>query len=198
MNAICSCNHCSNQIEFEANAAGQSVACPHCGGDIVLYVSPSQPSVVRTQADPGAIYADGDVKVSRTLLTVGLATYPIAAISSMRIVVIEPNEPNKSKLHWASTFAGFFLFMGAIFTGAELIPETGHARDALKSLPFWAIGIFLTFIALNQRKKLTPPIASYGLCITTTAQEQNVLTSPSHEALRPVESALHQAISMRG
>ena len=34
----CSCNHCSGNIEFDSEHAGQMVACPHCGLETKLYV----------------------------------------------------------------------------------------------------------------------------------------------------------------
>jgi DNA-directed RNA polymerase subunit RPC12/RpoP len=34
----CECNHCSGHIEFEAENAGETVACPHCGLDTVLFI----------------------------------------------------------------------------------------------------------------------------------------------------------------
>ena len=34
----CLCNHCSGNIEFDSEHAGQMVACPHCGLETKLYV----------------------------------------------------------------------------------------------------------------------------------------------------------------
>lgn len=40
---VCSCGTCSGHIEFEAERAGETVQCPHCGIDTLLYV-PAHPS----------------------------------------------------------------------------------------------------------------------------------------------------------
>ena len=36
----CPCNNCSEHLEFEESAAGETVKCPHCGMDTVLFVPP--------------------------------------------------------------------------------------------------------------------------------------------------------------
>jgi hypothetical protein len=35
---VCRCRHCDGGIEFEANQAGETVACPHCGLETLLFV----------------------------------------------------------------------------------------------------------------------------------------------------------------
>jgi DNA-directed RNA polymerase subunit RPC12/RpoP len=47
--AKCTCNNCSGRVEFEAEAAGQAVACPHCGMETVLHV-PAAPIARRGKA----------------------------------------------------------------------------------------------------------------------------------------------------
>jgi DNA-directed RNA polymerase subunit RPC12/RpoP len=37
--AKCPCNNCSGNIEFESDYAGQTVPCPHCGLDTVLFLA---------------------------------------------------------------------------------------------------------------------------------------------------------------
>jgi hypothetical protein len=39
----CNCNQCSGHIEFDAASAGQSVTCPHCGMDTILFVPEGRP-----------------------------------------------------------------------------------------------------------------------------------------------------------
>ncbi len=43
----CHCNHCSGHIEFASEGAGQSIVCPHCGIETVLYVPqvPTPPTI---------------------------------------------------------------------------------------------------------------------------------------------------------
>lgn len=42
--AKCNCSSCNGHIEFETSNAGQTVNCPHCGQDTVLYVVESTPA----------------------------------------------------------------------------------------------------------------------------------------------------------
>lgn len=44
----CPCNNCSSNIEFEADQAAQTVSCPHCGLETILFI----PSAVRPSASP--------------------------------------------------------------------------------------------------------------------------------------------------
>jgi uncharacterized membrane protein YdbT with pleckstrin-like domain len=45
MTAKCVCNNCPGHIEFDESSAGQTVACPHCGIETVLYVTQGKPAV---------------------------------------------------------------------------------------------------------------------------------------------------------
>jgi hypothetical protein len=38
--AKCACRHCDNYLEFDTSHAGESIACPHCGMDTILFVPP--------------------------------------------------------------------------------------------------------------------------------------------------------------
>lgn len=194
MNVNCKCNLCSGQIEFVRTAVGQTISCPHCGMETILHSPPDQSSATGNQVNQidKLIYTNEHVSVNATHLIVGAATFPISAIGSKRIVAIEPN---KFTLHWLSTLAGFLLFTAALFTIVPLLDESGHLYELLRSLPFWILGIILAVFAFIVRRRLKP---SFGLRVTTTAQEQQVLTSPTIDALIPIESALQQAISMRG
>ena len=40
MIAKCSCQHCNGHIEFDAQHAGQTADCPHCGLGTVLFIPP--------------------------------------------------------------------------------------------------------------------------------------------------------------
>jgi hypothetical protein len=64
---FCTCNTCSERIEFEAGNAGSTIQCPHCGVDTVLFVparaapkwlsSVAQPKTVRCGACAGLVSA---------------------------------------------------------------------------------------------------------------------------------------------
>jgi hypothetical protein len=55
MNVKCSCNICSQHLEFDQSAAGSTVACPHCGMDTVLFIPPPLASPV----PPPVVQDDG-------------------------------------------------------------------------------------------------------------------------------------------
>jgi len=38
MDLKCPCNNCSEHLEFDESAAGETVKCPHCGVDTVLFI----------------------------------------------------------------------------------------------------------------------------------------------------------------
>jgi predicted nucleic acid-binding Zn-ribbon protein len=40
----CVCNNCPGHIEFDDSSAGQTVTCPHCGVETVLYVPQGKPA----------------------------------------------------------------------------------------------------------------------------------------------------------
>jgi len=52
----CVCNNCPGHIEFEESNAGQTVACPHCGIDTVLYVPQGKPADNPPQPSPNNSY----------------------------------------------------------------------------------------------------------------------------------------------
>lgn len=38
MITVCPCQVCSEKIEFDADSAGQTTACPHCNADTLLFI----------------------------------------------------------------------------------------------------------------------------------------------------------------
>jgi hypothetical protein len=131
-----------------------------------------------------SIYENENVKATRTRLVVGPATYTIAAISSLRIIAIEPS---KSTFHWLATFGGFFVLMGILLAlGSEVL---------MLGTLLLAGGFALAVCAAIVSKRHKP---TFGLYVTTTAREQQLVESPTLENILSVESALHHGISMRG
>jgi predicted RNA-binding Zn-ribbon protein involved in translation (DUF1610 family) len=47
----CPCVECGANIEFEAEGAGETIACPHCGKNTVLFIS-GQKKIVTVQVMP--------------------------------------------------------------------------------------------------------------------------------------------------
>lgn len=61
--AKCPCNHCSEHLEFEAEHAGETIACPHCGMETLLFVPqvPKPPPVAK-QATPANCPICGNIQ----------------------------------------------------------------------------------------------------------------------------------------
>lgn len=47
---VCTCNNCSGHLEFEASHASETIQCPHCGLDTVLFI-PQGPLDSTTRAE---------------------------------------------------------------------------------------------------------------------------------------------------
>lgn len=84
--AKCTCQFCSGHISFPGNAAGQTVACPHCGLETVLFI----PSLSSGPAgDPPAPKSTSTK--ARVWLIVGLLL--IVAIVETLIQILDKKQP---------------------------------------------------------------------------------------------------------
>jgi hypothetical protein len=54
MLATCPCNTCSQPIEFDHEQNGQTLNCPHCGVDTVLFLPAVKPPPVAKSIEPVA------------------------------------------------------------------------------------------------------------------------------------------------
>jgi hypothetical protein len=197
MIAKCVCNQCPGHLEFDAKDAGQTITCPHCGAETVLFI----PSGTQYQTAPnrsdGCIFKNGNVTVTPALLTVGLSTFPISAISSFRVVGIPPSQRKIIRL---SLFTVLVLLFG-IFVLACNAADNNHSAGG--QMLGWTLiclaGITLAIIVFAKAiptfgyKLMGKPL--FGLNITMSAGEQTVITSPEIETVDAIGEALRQAIS---
>jgi hypothetical protein len=58
MNPKCPCQNCNAQLEFDAKDAGQTVPCPQCGMDTVLFIPPTQSKASTPEARTWAALAE--------------------------------------------------------------------------------------------------------------------------------------------
>ena len=81
----CACPHCDGHIEYPASAAGQTVACPHCGTTEVL---------------PAAVNAPDRKKRSPLALTgiVGGGLLVIGLISALILSQIDPRKSSETPI----------------------------------------------------------------------------------------------------
>jgi hypothetical protein len=54
MSVTCPCQNCNMQLEFDAEDAGKSGACPHCGMDTLLFIPPPIQAEFKAKATPVA------------------------------------------------------------------------------------------------------------------------------------------------
>ena len=203
MNSTCVCNLCSGQIEFESSAVGQTVGCPHCGMDTMLFMPHGQNRTFGTRTetkDAGMIYQEGDVSVSKTMLKVGTSTYPITAISSFRVIKLPPNIKIMNLLTIPSII---MLFFGLLIL--ENNSATNSSEREAVTLGWIFILAAICILSLRVLSVFVPSIkemlagkSMFGLSITTSARDQIAVTSPNFEAVQVIEKALQKAISMRG
>jgi len=203
MKSKCVCNLCSGQIEFENSAAGQFIICPHCGMETLLFIPPGERrrSIMEAETkNTDSIYQEGNVTVSQTILKVGLSTYPIAAISSFRIVKLPPNKKIPKTLAVVATVSFIFgLFILGLVASEDSSPPAATAWGWIFEAS--SIGIFalliISAIVPHVGQMLTGK-TPFGLSITTSAREQIAVTSPNFETIRVIEAALQKAVSLRG
>jgi hypothetical protein len=77
----CPCQHCSGKIEFDASHAEEVVACPHCGLETKLHVSPVSIKS-NTPPQPGnPVPQQVNVEIKRGVNPLGLASLILGIIS---------------------------------------------------------------------------------------------------------------------
>jgi hypothetical protein len=200
--ATCPCQLCSQKIEFETNQfqPGMTATCPHCGMETILFI----PSGAKRQAAParndGCIFKNDRVTVTSALLTVGLSSFPISAISSFRVVGIPPNQKNIKRL---TIFAILSLSFGLFVLALNATADKSSALALVFGLMLIGVGgltlAVVIFAAMNPefRYKITGR-PFFGLNISTSASEQTIITSPELKTVDAIGDALRQAISQRG
>jgi DNA-directed RNA polymerase subunit RPC12/RpoP/uncharacterized membrane protein len=72
----CWCTHCKGHIEFDSDAAGETIQCPHCQQDTVLFVPrPGPRSYLPEQLEPEPeappIAKDKTIWIRRGVITAG-------------------------------------------------------------------------------------------------------------------------------
>lgn len=200
--AACPCQLCSQKIEFETIQfqPGTTATCPHCGMETILFIPPGAQSRSSTVENDGCIFKNGRVTVTPSLLTVGLSAFPIAAISSFRVIALPENRflinVFNSIIGAGGLFGIFILAANASNDNdSKLAAALGWGLVVLAAI-FLALRI-LAEISQKFRRKLTGEIL-YGLNIRTSAVEQTIISNHDIGVINAIGDALRQAISMRG
>jgi DNA-directed RNA polymerase subunit RPC12/RpoP len=69
----CACNVCSQKIEFDPSRAGETIVCPHCGMDTLLFIPRSAPPDFGIVAQRAQKPAPVEVLQPEILTSVGVA-----------------------------------------------------------------------------------------------------------------------------
>jgi len=94
----CNCQHCGGHIAFPSEAAGQDVACPHCGGETTLVL----PQVRKVNPDSNALVPRDELKSEMpdaTKVLIGIIGIAIVAIS-LALIVHHQNEAAQAERNW--------------------------------------------------------------------------------------------------
>jgi hypothetical protein len=196
----CACNQCPGHLEFDTKDAGRTVTCPHCGAETVLFIPSGAQYRPAPDGNGGCIFKNGKVTVTPSMLTVGLSTIPLSAISSFRVVGIPPSKRNIKRLIFFTVFA---LLAGIFFLACNAASDSNSASGQVLG---WLLICFAGFaLAVIVFAKAIPQFGykltgkpSFGLNISTSAGEQTIITSPEIETVDAIGDALRQAISERG
>jgi Family of unknown function (DUF6232) len=199
--AACPCQLCSQKIEFETGRfqPGMTAACPHCGMETILFIPPRSQRQSASDGDGDCIFKSGTVTVTGSLLKVGLATFPISAISSFRVITLPEKRSVINLFNWAILVSGIFGIL-------ILIGNADNDSSEESAIFGWGlIGIAAFILALRilagiNRKFRFGLIGKplFGLNIRTSAVEQTIITSPDILIVDAIGDALQQAISKRG
>lgn len=200
MTSRCPCQVCSEKIEFETERfqPGMTTTCPHCGMETVLFIPAGTPRQGAHDESNEYIFKSGTVALTSSLLTAGLSTFPVSAISSFRIAVIPPSH---KIITYLSTFALIGLFFGILFEigGADSdsigVRVLGWALICLAAIAF-TVFIFARVIPEFGYKLTGKP--SFSLNITTSGGEKAIIISQDIVELDAIGDALRKAISKRG
>lgn len=173
----CSCQYCSGKIEFDANqldptgiaermSTAQTVPCPHCGLETILFVPPPNPSPVSNPVSPlvphdKTVNAGNNVGKSKysenyatTLQVIGwvLCCTCIGAIAGLPLVIIGVDMARKAQTEKAAARAAKENDARVIREAVEAVKRAEREAAYLKSPEYFAQ--CLAFLGLNE--KTTP------------------------------------------
>jgi len=143
MNVKCVCSNCPGHIEFEESNAGQTVTCPHCGLETVLYADRGKPAVKISQPAATPIYHVSPSSYIRNNLMEGEAVRGTAA------------------LHWA-------IYLQIVYAAIiGLIVDCFFYTTFSGEIHSW--GVFIIFLILVEI--VLVGVAALGPCINKKTAE---------------------------
>jgi hypothetical protein len=147
--------------------------------------------------DDDCIFKHGNVTVTSSLLTIGLLTFPISAISSFRVVTIPPSG---RIIRCLGLFGVPVLLLGVLVLSVNAEDNGNSAEGRLWGWAFICLGVLSLAVLIpakfipRLRYRLTGETV-FGLNITTTAGEKTIITSPELKTVDAIGDALRLAIS---
>jgi hypothetical protein len=113
---VCKCNHCPELIAFEPSNVGQTVQCPRCGMDTILFVPNTRP------APPKAALPKARIVTEKFYIETG-------AVSNLELGQQRANRKRSDvdfQLEFAGTVFMVLGILGAIGSLAGCIATTGN------------------------------------------------------------------------
>jgi uncharacterized membrane protein HdeD (DUF308 family) len=159
--------------------------------ETILFIRPGARIMAIQEMDlskTDCIYKEGNVTVTTSIFKVGEITYPIAGISSFRVV---PLAPDDRALNFVFVIAAFFIAVGLVMaTGDYLDKDSKQGGWAM----FW-IGLLIVAGAVVFMSFRPKP--AFAISITTFGRDQIAVTSPKLETARLIDMALQRAVSFK-
>lgn len=156
---VCRCQHCDGGIEFDARQAGETVACPHCELETLLFVpsADQKPPVIefppQTPPVPQPIWFGSEASI----LEIQLISGANLKIKAVRLYdAAELNEISAQKAHAAELFNGSSSPYGAIGDPLWVVFATTITRkiEQTKSREMAQNGVALIQKIAEQERKL--------------------------------------------
>jgi hypothetical protein len=150
--AKCGCSHCDGHLEFDTAYAGERVACPHCGKEILLYIpgTASAPLTPSPAPPPTNTAIQADYRLTDPIELRAPAPQPAAT----RLRGTAPRNPNPfarqaPRASWISFI--FACAFAAMLRGLEGSPQKPFF---LLTAPLFAlIGVTLGVIGLRGMRQ---------------------------------------------
>jgi len=148
--AVCACNNCSDQIEFDPADSGATIQCPHCGLDTLLFIPQVAPGskrakIVEHTSNTGGV--EGQLEqVGSFLLALGAAVAFVALLVALFLL----NQEGGATLTW------FIIAAVAVVQGVVLYVLFKAGAEIIRLLKK-SVGLKFS----GQISQPTPSVATY-------------------------------------
>jgi hypothetical protein len=152
---VCRCRHCDGGIEFDARQVGETVACPHCELETLLFVpsADQKPPVIVSPSQLPSVTQPVWFGSEASTIEIRLSSGAILKIKAVRLYdAVELNDLAAQKAHAAELFNGVANPYGVIGD------------------PLWVV--FMTNVTGILEKKLSREAAQKGFALVQTIAQR--------------------------